>query len=96
MIRNTVADAFSQKELIEIYHKAGSVEEEALIAAAKELFPQRMAAEQPPMLRVETGLHGRRFLRHPEDETVETPAYTLKSGQCQWVGIMEDGEAIPY
>jgi hypothetical protein len=55
-----------------------------------------MAAEQPPMLRVETGLHGRRFRRHPEDETVETPAYTLKSGRCQWVGIMEDGEAIPY
>jgi hypothetical protein len=96
MIQNTVADAFTQDELIEIYHKAGSAEQDALIAAAKELFPQRMEADQPPMLKVETGLHGRGFRRHPEDEVAETPVYTLKSGCCNWVGIMEDGEALKY
>lgn len=96
MIQDTVKDSFTQDELIAIYQKAGSPHQEALLAAARELFPERMAAPEPPMLKVEEGLHGRCFCRTPDREEAEAPQYTIKSGHCNWVGIMEDGEALKY
>lgn len=50
------------------------------------------------MLKVEEGLHGRCFCRTPDRENAvaEAPKYTIKSGHCSWVGIMEDGEALKY
>ena len=98
MIQDTVKDSFTQDELITIYEKASSPQQEALLAAARELFPERMAAPEPPMLKVEEGLHGRCFCRTPDRENAvaEAPKYTIKSGHCSWVGIMEDGEALKY
>jgi hypothetical protein len=96
MIKNTVADFFTQEELIQIYEKAGSPQQAALRAAAEELFPQRMGSDTPPMLKVEEGLHGRAFCRTEDRKTAEVPKYTIKSGQCSWVGVFEDGTALPY
>ncbi len=96
MIQDTVVDAFTQDELIAIYQTAGSPQEDALRAAARALFPERMAAQVPPMLKVEEGLHGRCFCRTPDRKEAEAPKYTIKSGHCSWVAIMEDGEALKY
>ncbi len=96
MIQEPVGDFFTQDELIAIYQKAGSAQETALQAAARELFPERMAAPEPPMLLVEEGPHGRSFCRTPDRQVAEAPKYTIKSGRCNWVAIMEDGEALKY
>ncbi|MCD8144784.1 MAG: hypothetical protein LUD79_05535 [Oscillospiraceae bacterium] len=93
MIQGSTRDYFTQEELIRIYEAAGSPEQEALETAARSLFPERMAAPEPPMLKSETGLHGRWFIR---DDQPEEPAYTIKSGRCCWVGILKDGTALPY
>lgn len=95
MIQGSDRDFFSQEELIQIYQAAGSPEQEALFTAARDLFPDRMAAADPPMLKVETGIHGRWFVRDEKEEP-EAPIYTVKSGRCCWIGILEDGTALPY
>ena len=95
MIQGSNRDYFTQDELIAIYQKAGSPEQSALTEAARSLFPERMSAEEPPLLKVENGTRGRWFLRG-ENSRPEAPLYTVKSGHCCWIGILEDGTALPY
>ena len=96
MIKTDDFDYFTQDELIAVYEKAGSPEEADLRAAALSLFPERMQAEKPPMLRVETGIHGRWFYLDEARTVIQEPKYTIKSGRCCWVGVMEDGSVQKY
>ncbi len=95
MIQGSTQDYFTQEELIQIYQDAGGAERNALLAAAQRLFPERMVAENRPFLLVEEGIHGRWFVLDP-DAPAEAPQYTIKSGHCSWIGILQDGTALPY
>lgn len=95
MIQGSTQVYFTQDELIQIYQHAGSAEQNALLSSAKALFPDRMAAEVPPLLKAEPGIHGRWFIRD-EKTGPEEPVITIKSGHFNWIGILEDGTALPY
>ncbi len=95
MIEGSTQDYFNTEELIAIYQKAGCAEQTALYTAAGQLFPLRMQADNAPFILVEEGLHGRWFVLG-EGQEAQQPVYTIKSGHCAWIGVLQDGTALPY
>ena len=96
MVKASKDDYFTQDELLAIYEKAGEPNETALLEAAAALYPDRIAADKPPMLKCEEGIHGRWFYLDEERTVYEPPEFTIKSGHCSWIAVMKNGTALKY
>ena len=84
--------SFTAEQLINIYEKSGrQTETSALRATARQLYPEILQNDQPP-LTCRAGC-GRAFR---VDEEYVRPKFTLVTNRALMVGILEDGTALEY
>lgn len=85
---------FTAEQMIEIYEASGRSDDEfTLRQKAKELYPDIVKADGVPPI-TKRPPHGRWFDKG--DGTCGPAAFTLVSGMCRTVGIMEDGTPHPF
>ncbi len=85
---------FTMEQMIEIYEASSrSDDESTLRQKAKELHPDILKADgTPPITKLPA--HGRWF--PTANGSYGPAAFTLVSGMCNSVGIMEDGTPHPF
>lgn len=85
---------FTAGQMIEIYEASGRSDDESILRQkAKELYPDIVKSDGVPPI-TKRPPHGRWFDKG--DGTCGPAAFTLVSGMCRAVGIMEDGTPRPF